>query len=63
VHFEDLVKVPKTWKDLTSHPMRKQFEQAAQTEIRNLVNRGTWRKMQRAHAKTKPIPLKWVFAY
>ena len=63
VRFEDLARAPKAWKDLENHHMREQFEKAARAEIDNLVAKGTWKQIPREQARSKPIPLKWVFTY
>lgn len=63
LHFSDLTRLPRRWKDLAKHPLGKEFVKACEDEIRNLVNRKTWRKIRRELAKAKPLPLKWVFNY
>ena len=58
-----LPKAPNHWKELDSHPYGEGFKEGARLEIRNLVNRGCWRVIPQEEAKTRPIPLKWVFTY
>jgi hypothetical protein len=65
LHRDDLInpQPPKDWRELQKHPYKQLFIEAMDLEIKNLVGRGTWELVDCASAKTKPIPLKWVFTY
>ncbi|OAQ57989.1 integrase, catalytic core [Purpureocillium lilacinum] len=36
---------------------------AMRSELRNLLQRGTWRLIEREKARAPPLPLKWVYTY
>ncbi|KAL2122403.1 hypothetical protein VTJ04DRAFT_2858 [Mycothermus thermophilus] len=63
IHRDDLMHLPRSWRDLEKHPLGDRFKRAAREEIQNLINKKTWRKIPRKLAKARPLPLKWVFAY
>ena len=63
LHRDDLVRLPRRYQDLDSHPLGKQFKEACHTELREILARGTWRLIERARAQGMVIPLKWVFLY
>lgn len=60
---DDLIKTPQSWKELLNHPMCERFLEAAHTEVKTLIKKGTWIEIGRTNAKTKPLPLKWVLTY
>ncbi|KAL2267988.1 hypothetical protein VTJ83DRAFT_2834 [Remersonia thermophila] len=65
IHFSELAnaKAPQRFRDIENHKFKYLFLEACDEEIRNLVNRKTWRIICRAEAKGRPLPLKWVFTY
>lgn len=63
IHYSDLTKPPKKVSDLKGHLMEKQFWDAMHAEIRKLIDKGTWKEMDRDDARRRPLPLKWVFTY
>lgn len=40
-----------------------EFKEAMRNELRNLLQRGTWRLIEREKARAPPLPLKWVYNY
>jgi len=62
-HQSTLPKAPKSWDALTNHPLGQFFKKDAQLELSNLESRDCWRVIDVSQARTKPIPLKWVFTY
>ncbi|KAK4078062.1 hypothetical protein Purlil1_12083 [Purpureocillium lilacinum] len=63
LHRDDLVRLPKRYQDLNKHPMSTEFKEAMRSELRNLLQRGTWRLIEREKARAPPLPLKWVYNY
>jgi len=65
LHRDDLSKLqlPRHWRDLENHTLGPEFKEACRAEIRHLLRKGTWRKIERAAALSRPLPLKWVFTY
>ena len=62
-HQNDLPKAPRLWSDLERHPYGTHFIQDARSEIANLESRNCWRQVEISEARSKAIPLKWVFTY
>ncbi|KAL3955856.1 hypothetical protein ACCO45_009875 [Purpureocillium lilacinum] len=62
-HRDDLVRLPKRYQDSSKHPMSLEFREAMRNELRNLLQRGTWRLIEREKARAPPLPLKWVYNY
>ncbi|KID83774.1 reverse transcriptase family protein [Metarhizium guizhouense ARSEF 977] len=62
-HRDDLVRLPKRYQDLEHHPMGPEFKEAIRKELHDLLQRGTWRLVERDEARGVPLPLKWVFTY
>ncbi|PHH92205.1 hypothetical protein CDD83_8405 [Cordyceps sp. RAO-2017] len=62
-HRDDLVRLPKRYQDLENHPKGPEFKEAIRKELRDLLQRGTWRLIEREKAHGPPLPLKWVFTY
>ncbi|KAK4070225.1 hypothetical protein Purlil1_13546 [Purpureocillium lilacinum] len=62
-HRDDLVRLPKRYQDLENHPMGLEFKDAIRKELHDLLQRGTWRLIERDKARGVPLPLKWVFTY
>ena len=62
-HRDQLVKVPKYYRDLHNHPYGKQFKEACRVELRNLLRKRTWTLIHRETVNTQILPLKWVFTY
>jgi len=61
-HYKDLMKTPKSYKDLKNHPLEAEFRAAMEQEITKLSQKGTWREIdRRTHHRT--LPLKWVYVY
>lgn len=65
IHIDQLVKLPKTWRDVQRmpEPLRSRFIEACNVEINKLKEMGVWDVIDESKAKNKPIPLKWVFTY
>jgi hypothetical protein len=63
VHWDNLPAAPKLWKELANHPYGAQFIEAAKAEIQTQIAAETWRVVDRASARGRPLPLKWVFTY
>ncbi|RYO77619.1 hypothetical protein DL764_010202 [Monosporascus ibericus] len=64
IHRDQLAaKPPKHWKDLEKHPLGDAFREDAKKEIEALTERGVWKEIPITQAKSKLIPLKWVFTY
>ncbi|RYO96289.1 hypothetical protein DL764_007496 [Monosporascus ibericus] len=63
IHRGQLVKPPKLWKDLEKHPLGNAFKEDAKRKIEALIERGVWKEIPIAQAKSTLIPLKWVFTY
>ena len=49
------------WDEAMASPYKQRFLEAAQVEIDELVEKGTWREDLKCHATTKIIPSQWVF--
>lgn len=65
-HRDQLVKVPKYYRDLHNHPYGEQFKEACRVELRNLIKKRTWAMIRKEAAEidnTQLLPLKWVFTY
>ncbi|KAJ6437605.1 reverse transcriptase family protein [Purpureocillium lavendulum] len=62
-HRDDLVRLPKRYQDLENHRMGPEFKDAIRKELHDLLQRGTWRLIERDKARGVPLPLKWVFTY
>lgn len=63
IHRDQLVKPPRTWKELDKHELGERFREAAYKEVRNMMRRKTWRLIASPVPWKKPLPLKWVFTY
>ena len=50
-----------TWDDAMTSPYREEFLKAAQAEIDQLNDKGTWKEDLKCNATTKIIPAQWVF--
>lgn len=61
-HRDELPSEPKSWKDLTNHPLERQFKAAAHNEMRTLIAKHTWDECPRP-PQAYPLPTKWVFKY
>jgi hypothetical protein len=62
-HRNELHKLPKNYKGLENHPLRQEFLAAMDKEIGVLKEKNTWRVISRTNARTRPLPLKWVYTY
>jgi hypothetical protein len=63
VHLSELPRPPENWSKLEKHELGIHFKADAHLELSNLEARQCWRVIDSKDAKTKPIPLKWVFTY
>src|SRR5208282_4462043 len=59
---DDLIRVPRRYKDLAGHPYEKEFKEACRVELRRILVMGVWRLLDSGRVE-KPLPLKWVFTY
>src|SRR5208337_1339058 len=59
---DDLIRMPRRYKDLASHPYKKEFKEAYRVELRRILAMGVWRLLNSGRVE-KPLPLKWVFTY
>jgi hypothetical protein len=62
-HRDELPPLPRKWKDLLHHPLGALFRQACNKEIQTLIEKKTWKEVDRSSASSRPLPLKWVFTY
>ena len=62
-HRDQLVKVPKYYRDLHKHLYRMQFKEACRVELCNLLRKRTWTLICRETVNMQILPLKWVFTY
>nr|CEG03241.1 unnamed protein product [Fusarium acuminatum CS5907] len=62
-HRDDLPEPPKTHNKMLLHPLRSLFEKAMKVEIDSLREKRTWREVRREKARSKPLPVKWVYTY
>ncbi|KAL6360878.1 hypothetical protein LRP88_06586 [Fusarium phalaenopsidis] len=64
-HRDELPPEPKTWTQVQNlaEPVRSLFIKAANLEVDTLRAKRTWREIQRSEAKSKVLPVKWVFTY
>jgi hypothetical protein len=63
LHRRNLPPEPRTWQELLKHPYKKEFLEAASIEWEAVQKMGTIRKIKREMARSKPIPLIWIFKY
>jgi hypothetical protein len=63
LHRRDLPLEPRTWKELSTHLYGQEFIEAAEVEVDTIKDMGTIQVVPRDQAKSKPIPLTWVFKY
>ena len=63
LHRDQLVKIPKYYRDLHKHPYGTQFKEACRVELCNLLRKRTWTLICRETVNTQILPLKWVFTY
>jgi hypothetical protein len=63
LHRDELPKPPKRWKDLAHHPMGKEFKEACDKEIDQLISMNTWQETTRSAHDPRPLPLMWVLTY
>lgn len=61
-HRSTLPPPPQTWKDLHNHPLQELLVEAARSEYKQLVDRGTFERIP-APQHEQVLPLKWVFTY
>lgn len=52
---------PKTMTEALQGPQREHWLRAIHSELRSLLNKGTWRMLDRIQAHNKPLTVKWVF--
>ena len=62
-HRNRLPPEPKYYGQLRKHPLGGQFQDAARAEMKKVLEKGTWRVIDRAKSRGKILPLKWVFLY
>lgn len=63
LHRRNLPLEPRTWKELQQHQYRADFIEATKKEWDNINAMRTLQVIRRNDAKTKPLPLTWVFKY
>jgi hypothetical protein len=63
LHRRDLPPEPRTWKELQRHKFKAEFTDATKKEWNNLCTMKTVQIIKRSEAKSKPLPLTWVFKY
>ena len=61
----ELPAVPKSWKQLLSHPKKQEFMKACSIELNDLESKGTFRTITTPTSTTMNdlLPLMWVFTY
>lgn len=63
LHRDSLPTEPDNWREMQHHPLKPLFEKAAQKEVNTLREKGTWKEIEQSKARSKPLPLRWVFKY
>jgi len=59
IHRSELLQEePINWKELQNHPARDLFRDAAHLELRTQIKMGAWRKIEKAAAQGRLLPLK-----
>jgi hypothetical protein len=63
LHRRNLPPEPRSWKELQRHTFKAEFTEATKKEWDNLCAMRTVQTIKRSEAKSKPLPLTWVFKY
>jgi Reverse transcriptase (RNA-dependent DNA polymerase) len=63
LHRRNLPPEPRSWKELQGHTFKAEFIEATKKEWDNLSAMRTVQIVKRNDAKSKPLPLTWVFKY
>ncbi|RMZ79296.1 hypothetical protein DV736_g6685, partial [Chaetothyriales sp. CBS 134916] len=63
IHRRDLPPEPRTWKELQNHPYKAEFTAAIKQEWDNICAMKTIQFVNRNEARSRPLPLTWVFKY
>ena len=62
LHRDQLPPPPRNWKELQGHQYEEEFVAAANKELTDLQNRGTYQVVDET-IHIKPVPVIWVFTY
>ncbi|KAL9561819.1 hypothetical protein ACKAV7_014081 [Fusarium commune] len=62
-HRDNLPEPPRTYNERQNHPLSELFSIAEHQEVAKLRLKRTWRQIQRSMARSKILPLKWVYTY
>ena len=63
IHRGHLPEEPKNWKQISKHPHKSQFSQAASQDFEHLQFRGTFKLVSSTTTNSQILPLVWVFKY
>jgi len=63
LHRRNLPPEPRTWKELQRHPHKAEFTEATKREWETICAMKTIQIIGRHEAKSKPLPLTWVWKY